>query len=505
MQNPIRPANDAATLAVRIRQDPLRFVHDFFDEELLGKQGEILEALRDMDEVYVRSCHDSGKTYIAARAVLWWLMAHPDDSIVLTTAPTWAQVENLLWREIQQAYGRAKIDLGGRMLTTHLDLGPKWYAIGLSTDRPENLQGYHATNMLVIIDEADAVPTAIWNALDSVLTTANAKVLAIGNPLDPASEFKKRHDVGLTKPQAKCIRIAADDVLPLTDEGAYPFLLQRAWVEDKRQRWGETSSLYMGKVLAEWPDQGSDTLIPISWLIRAKGREVQRKERALGVDVARFGTNRTVRTLMAGGWMEWSKATAKEDTMQTAGRVHQDIEQYGPIATAIDDSGVGGGVTDRLKQLGRVVRAINNGERPDNAERFANKGSELWWQTREAFEKDMIGFSMDDADAVEELIADLNRPKYDTDSHARIRVDKYGLARGKTENSLSDEELASRSPDRGDSFVLAFAAAKPLLAPERPRPRNLIAERDLGNPNTDHMTRVWLKAKAERAAAEDDD
>ena len=100
-----------------------------------------------------------------------------------------------------------------------------------------------------------------------------------------------------------------------------------------------------------------------------------------------------------------------------------------------------------------------------------------WTSNFLPFENDLIGFSMEDPEAIDELISDLNRPKYDTDSQARIRVDKYGMGRGKTTNSLTDEELAERSPDRGDSFVLALAAAKPLLAPVPLEPRNLIPGR----------------------------
>lgn len=460
-----RPVNDAAQLAERIRREPVRFVRDFFGETLLGKQGEILEALRDHDNVLVRSCHDSGKTYVAARAVIWYLMSHPGDAIVVTTAPTWAQVEQLLWREIASAYGKAKVSLGGRLLTTRLELGPKWYAIGLATDQPVNLQGFHASNVLVVIDEADAVAAATWTALDSVLTSAGAKLLAIGNPLDPLSEFRRRHDSATAR--TKCIRISADDVLPLTDSGRYPFLLQRTWVEDKAARWGEESALYIGKVLAEWPDEGSDTLIPIAWLERAKGRAVPKGLRALGVDVARFGSARSVRTLLEGNWLVWSRTAQGDDTMQTAGRVLADIEAYAPVAIGVDDTGVGGAVTDRLRQLGKYVDPLNFGARAFDHTRYANRGSEIYWLTRQAFEQDLIGFSMADPDAVDELIAELNRPTYDTDEQGRMRVNKYGRGR---ERSMSEEDRVARSPDRADSFVIGYAVVRPSLGPISERP-----------------------------------
>lgn len=468
----MRPLNDHATLAVNIRRDPVRFVRDFFGEELIGKQASILEALRDFDEVYVRSCHDSGKTYVAARATYQFLMAHPGDSIVLTTAPSWNQVEGLLWREVAQAYGKAKVNIGGRLLTTRLDLGPKWYAIGLATDPTTaiNLAGYHASNILVILDEADGIATSIWTALDGVLTSAGAKLLAIGNPLDPTSEFRKRHDAALSKANAKCIKISADDVLPLTDGGRYPFLLTRKWVDDKRLRWGESSALYQGKVLAEWPDQGADTLIPIAWLERARGRDVPKGLRVLGVDVARFGSARTVRTLLEGSRLAWSRATALEDTMVTAGRVLTDMDTYGVTTVGVDDTGVGGGVTDRLRQLNRYVTAVNFGAKAHDDTRFANRGSEIWWQAREAFENNLPGFAMDDPDAVDELVTDLNRPTYSTDARGRIVIDKFGLGRGHSERSMSDEDRVARSPDRGDSFVIALSLARPTIRIDAGRP-----------------------------------
>lgn len=463
MFGPTRPANDAAELAERIRREPVRFVADFFGETALGKQREILESVRDNDATYVRSAHDVGKTYAAARIVLWFLMAHPGDAIVVTTATSWTQVEMLLWKEIAQAVAKSQVPLGGRLLTTKLELGPRWYAIGLATDQPVNLQGYHASNVLVVIDEADGVSPEVWTALDGVLTSGNAKLLAVGNPLDPTSEFKKRHDAAPAKARARCIRIGAEDVLPLTDTGKYPFLLQRSWVEEKRVLWGESSALYMGKVLAEWPDEGSNTLVPISWLQKAKGRSVQKGPRAIGVDVARFGSSRTVRTLVEGNWLAWTKATSKEDTMQTAGRVYVDIDQLAPLATVVDDTGVGGAVTDRLREMGKYVTAVNFGGRAMDERRFANRGSEIYWHARQAFESNLIGFDMSDPEAIDELVADLNQPKYDTDAQGRIRVDKYGVGRGHTERSLSDDERVARSPDRGDSYVLAYSAVLPML------------------------------------------
>lgn len=456
----------------RILNDPVWFLSTFFDEKpAFDKQQEIFESLRDFPETLVPSCHDSGKTWSAARALLWFLMCHPYDSIVLSTAPTFQQVAELLWREVANAYGRSHNLFGSksRLLQTKFELGPKWFATGITSDDPVNYQGFHASNILVILDEADGVKKEVWDALEGTLTSGNAKLLAIGNPLDPTSEFAKR--VRTAGQKSNVIRITADDVLPHTEDGKNPFLLQRSWVEDKKVKWGMKSALYLGKILAQWPDQNVDTLIPINWLLRAKGRSVERGILTYGVDVARFGSDRTVRTLIAGNQFLWSKATSKEDTMETATRVISDLQTYEPAMTQIDETGIGGAVVDRVRQVlrdkGYTIQGVNNGGVANDELKFANRGAEMWWKVREAFEKDHIGFDMDDPDAVDELIADLNRPTYGYNRKEKLLVDKFGLPRGTSEYGLTTEERAAKSPDRGDSFVLAFTAAAPFIAMRR--------------------------------------
>ena len=391
----------------------------------------------------------------------------------MSTAPTFAQVEDLLWREVHVAFGKAKYPMlnekaGMRLLKTQLDLGPKWYAVGRSTDNPVNMQGFHASNILVILDEADGIPKEIWDALDGVLTSGNAKLLALGNPLDPTSEWAKRQDHAVRDPKKKLIRISADDVLPYSAE--HKFLLQESWVTDRLKAWGgEDSSMAQGKIYGRYPKQAEDTLIPMSYLNRAKGRNVERGIKTLGVDLARYGGNRTVLTLLEGNQLLWSHAYAylPEDnpTMTSAGHIISAIERYNPVMTAIDATGYGGGVLDLVRSRlghGAPVVGVDNGAVP-NDPRYMNKGSEMWWKVREAFEKDLIGFVMDDPEAVDELIADLNRPTFSyMERTAKIRVDKFG--HHKAEATMSTSERSELSPDRGDSFVLAYNAAMPYIS-----------------------------------------
>jgi phage terminase large subunit len=73
---------------------------------------------------------------------------------VITTAPTFAQVEQLLWREIRGRHAPPAYPYGGKLTNTKLELADDWFAIGLSTNEPERFQGHHARRLLLVVDEA---------------------------------------------------------------------------------------------------------------------------------------------------------------------------------------------------------------------------------------------------------------------------------------------------------------------------------------------------------------
>ena len=124
----------------KIRKDPHYFVRDILKSPLWDKQVEILEAVRDNKEVAVRSCHASGKSYLCGRIVHWYLNAYKD-SVVITTAPTFRQVKEVLWREIKGSIVGKKIYPEGSVLDTKINISDQWFALGLSTKKPDSFQG----------------------------------------------------------------------------------------------------------------------------------------------------------------------------------------------------------------------------------------------------------------------------------------------------------------------------------------------------------------------------
>src|SRR5215831_16169073 len=117
--------NELAWLA----EHPVRFVNGLLRHDTWTTQERILEAIAQYPRVAVKACHASSKTYTAAEAVLWWV-THFADGIAVTTAPTWTQVKELLWREIHKAVQRSRIAYPP-LNETELKLGPNNYAVGI--------------------------------------------------------------------------------------------------------------------------------------------------------------------------------------------------------------------------------------------------------------------------------------------------------------------------------------------------------------------------------------
>ena len=130
---PARPEalSETAYLAY-LCADPVRFAIGILRHDVWPLQARILRAVATAPRVAVKACHASSKTFTAAEAVLWWVTRFPD-GIVVTTAPTWIQVERLLWGEIHKA-ARSAVVAYPPFNRTDFRFGPNNYAVGVSTN-----------------------------------------------------------------------------------------------------------------------------------------------------------------------------------------------------------------------------------------------------------------------------------------------------------------------------------------------------------------------------------
>lgn len=389
-----------------------------------------------------------------SRLVCWWLDVHPvGEAFVVTTAPTFPQVRAILWREINIAHSKGK--LLGDTSEVEWKMNGQLVAFGRkpSDYDPGAFQGIHARYVLVVIDEACAVPVNLWDAADTLITGEDCRIVAIGNPDDPASEFAK---VCAPGSGWNNIRISAFESPNFTDEKdevppeVLGLLTSPMWVEEKRKKWRPGQHpFWESKILGEFPEQAKDALIPLSALRRAHQAWDDmrflhiREPNMLSCDVARFGDDETIIMHRLGKTARVVESYGKLDTMETAGHLIRVRRETGADTIAVDDDGVGGGVVDRLNELDEPVRPMKGGTRSLEPNQYLNQRAERFWNLRETFLDDEI--AIDPAD--EELSSQLVGLKWKVTSRGQIQME-------------TKEEMKKRgmdSPDRADALAMIFA------------------------------------------------
>ena len=436
----------------KIRIDPVFFVEKVLGSSLWEKQKEILEAVRDNKEVAVRSCHASGKSYVAGRIVHWYLNAF-SNSIVITTAPTFRQVKEVLWREIKSSVAGKSIYPQKSILDVKIDISHKWFALGLSTDKPDQFQGFHSPHLMVLVDEASGIVPEIEEAIDGLTPE---KIVRIGQPLKITGRFADCFKL----PGVKKISISALDTPNVKEQRVViPGLITHEDVEGFKTRYGEDSDVYRVRVLGEFPLQDAESLISIEDVNKAMEREVKvlpHWEKKLGVDVARFGDDRS--SLLV---RQMEKVLSKEifyglDTMEITGHVLKIAKENTilPENIYIDGIGIGAGVVDRLKEQGWQVNDVNVGSAPEDKENYLNLRAELY------------------ADKLKEWIKTADLPK--DDDFLELANIKYKF-NSKGQLVLErKEEMKKRgleSPDVADALMLTFASKGIIDIPQQSLPQ----------------------------------
>lgn len=435
--------------------DPLGFIHDILDERPWTIQAQIAIALRDHPQVAVPSCFGSGKDWIAARIVAWWVST---GGIAVTTADTYRQVRDILWRELRKAHVRGQLPGTIPSVESRWEIpGSDAFAIGVKPEdyNPEGLQGIHGRRVLVVIDEANGVGADLWEAAKGLVVNEDSRILAIGNPHEPQGPFYQ----ACRAKTWHVIHISVYDTPNFTGEAvpekAQAELVSPFWLEQRRAEGLEGTPWWQAKVLGQFPDTASDAVIPLAWVEAARERiHVPDAREWAGLDVARFGSDDSALLEGSGNGPESVTIVHGQDTMQVAGMGMAYLsKRRGTLA--VDVIGVGGGVVDRIKEQhppGKLL-AVNVAESPDHdADLLVNLRAQLWWDVRRqldpTYSEDPLSFARLSEQDYMRLRAELTAPTYRMTSSGKVMIE------GK-------EELKARglpSPDLADAFCLALHA-----------------------------------------------
>jgi hypothetical protein len=315
-----------------------------------------------------------------------------------------------------------------------------------SADRPEALAGIHSEHVLLIVDEASAVPEPVYESAAGSMSGHSACTILIGNPTRNsglffqthhalASEWRTYHVSCLDSP-----RVAADFVKQISDT------------------YGPESNAYRVRVLGEFSLKEDDTLIPAELVDGAMGRDIALDEKeayVYGLDVARFGNDRSVLCKRRGNVVTGFKTWQGLDLMQLTGAVVNEAEMDKPAEICVDSIGLGSGVADRLRELGYTVRDVNVSESPAFKNTKAAKlRDELWLNVKDWLGQRACKLPRDD-DLRQELVG----PTYTFTSNGNLKVE------GKQEL----KKRGMRSPDIADALCLTFASISSRVGGRSPR------------------------------------
>jgi len=415
---------------------------------------------RPRARVAVKACHASAKTFTAAEIVLWWVAAVR--GIAITTAPTWPQVEKLLWGEIHKAHGGSRVPLGGRLNAVEWRLAPDAYAMGLSTDQGVRFQGFHGT-VLLVLDEAPGVRPDIFEAIEGIRAGGDVRMLLLGNPTIASGPFYDAFGrdrsawqtftidafgtpnlAGTSLDELRSIPYpdGADD--PRLGHAPRPYLVDRRWVWEKLHEWGEASPLWQSRVRGRFPEQSEDALISLAWLEAAAAPAAPDPARpwVAGVDVAGPGEDETVLCLRRGPAIAEIAAWSLPDPL---GPLVARLRPYRAegLTVNVDSIGIGYHLAHRLREAGFEVREVNVGERPDDPEKYANLKAELYWGLRQRFEAGGVAGLADDL-----AVSQLAGIRYSHNARGQVVIESKEAAR----------KRGVRSPDRAEAVMLAFAS-----------------------------------------------
>lgn len=474
----------------RYRDDPVGFAREVLHMDLAPYQERALMKLCTQRRLAFRGPRGAGKSTLAAAAVLWFIAVF-EECKVATTTSNWRQLIEFLWPEIHKWALNADwwrvgltVKPGKQLRELRIVINKNRAAFAMSSNSPDRIEGVHAPAVLMVFDESKIIPEGLWDSAEGALgTSEHAFWLALSTPGDNVGRF---FDLFTKRDRFSNWAVEVATIEECVASGR----ILQSWVENCRKAWGETSVMFKRHVLGQFCEDSGDSLIQLAWIEKAQKKWEDRIEKVdmlkregtpedeaerlvwgdlshVGIDPARYGDDKTGWAFRYGNAIKDVMRTAKEDTMETAGRGVAFLRDNTALAM-VDVNGLGAGVVDRMREVhteGKLrdgpqdakcpIIAINTA----NATKARDKSKELmfnrlrdylWYHMKEMLEDEEIILPPDD-----ELTADLVAFKWTTTSTGKVMI----------EEKKEVKKRLGRSPDTADAVILSFAPETPPYKP----------------------------------------
>lgn len=447
----------AAEVVARWRDNPVAFVRECLRAEPDAWQVEVLEAAAKRQRLALKASKGPGKSASLAMLGWWFLCTRPHPKVVCTSI-TGDNLRDGLWAEFARWQQRspllqAAFSWSAERITynqapeTWFASARQWAKGADASQQANTLAGIHADHVAFLVDEAGGIPDAVVAAAEAGLANAEesrgttARLILAGNPTHLSGPLYRA--CTRERPLWWVKEISGDP-----DDPQRAPRISVEWARDQIAKYGRDNPWVRINVYGEFPQGQSNALVGADVAAAAARRELEAEmyedaPRVLGIDVARYGDDRTVFFARQGRRAFTPKVLRNLSTMEVAAHAAASIDKWQPDAVFVDATGVGAGVVDRLLQLGYPVQGVDAASRALTASpRFVNRRAEMWWMMADWLKGPVA--VPDDA----ELLAEVTAPTYRFDAGGRLQLE------GK-------QELKSRglpSPDKADALALTFSA-----------------------------------------------
>lgn len=462
---------------------PVEAVKAWFNVTPDDWQGDMLTGIFSgtHDRVAVKAAHGPGKSAVDAWAG-WVFLNCYEKSRVVATAPTFAQLHDVLFPEFAKWHGKMPEKManewnisGGHI--RHKLYPYEWFGVARTSNKPANLQGFHNANLMIIGDEASAIPENVFEVIEGAMTEAGeegkvAKLILNGNPNFTAGElfnaFGKNkelyHRITVTGDPSLLdeLGIKQGDDHPFNGRVYYSQRVKKRYVDTMAKKYGADSAIFDVRVRGLFPRVSDECVIPYEWAARAMGREIPVAFDAVAdavtlvVDVARGGGAESVVGAFRRGYCYHMDAAKTSSTTACVNMVQEAIikligDGLHLDTIIVDEPGVGGGVIDQLRSLGLPVTPYNGSmpmvidQDPDEDRRmFANRRARDWWGVRRLLEMNLLPLPDDEV-----LLAQLTSIQFYYNAQEKIVIE--------SKQDLKDRLGKDASPDRADVIVMGKA------------------------------------------------
>ena len=443
----------AVETLMRWKRSSIAFVRECCGAEPDAWQLDVLGAAATSPKQAIVGSKGTGKTTVLSWLILWFLFTRPHANIAVTSI-SGDNLRDGLWKELALWMGRSPVLSAAfewqssRIVSrshpaTWWVSARQWSKSADTQAQSQTLAGLHADFTMFVIDEAGSVPQAVAVTAEAALASGiECKLILAGNPTSLDGPL---YSAAVTHRAQWDVHFVNGD----PDDPQRARRVDLAWARQQIEQFGRDNAWTIVNVLGRFPPASLNALLGIEDVEAAMHRHLPESaynwaQKRLGIDVARFGDDRTVIFPRCGlasfKPIVMRHARGSAVSVDIANRVLAAKAYWGSELELFD--GTGGwaaGALDVMRSQGFAPIDVQFAAPAMDSGRYKNRRAELWFGMA-AWIKGGAALP-----PLPELVGELTTPTY------FFNTGKFQL-----EDKDQVKQRLGRSPDLADALALTF-------------------------------------------------